>query len=365
MKTKTSFFRLVSSLALCTVLFAACDKEKTPTPDPDPTPVEVDIYMAGYTSNGNPNYACLWKNGERQTLAGQTESSEACDVLVDGTDVFVCGRSKIDGTSSLCLWKNGTAKALVRTVNTGDAAYKMCLSGSDIYVLGQSWGHGYVWKIDKATLTFSDPHDLGYGNYPNTMCLSGSDIYVGGRTASPGKPTVWKISGENVTPATLSDDSGSVYAMEASGPDIFVAGYEYVTSPSWSNTARVWKIGSDLTVKSNKAVATDPNSCYAFALALSGSSVYVAGSIGSFSTGTGQVWKLNASDLSVTATTPQAGNGGDCRAIFIFGQDVYTAGYSTAEENWPAVVWKNGERISELTGDHSTYGSGIYVTQKP
>src|SRR5258708_14507758 len=91
-----------------------------------------DVYVAGYALDDTTNRAIYWKNGVPVMLPPQTTSwnnSFAYRVAVSGNDVYVAGQNP----TGCLIWKNSIQQpALTKAYDITD----MAVVGNDIYVTG-------------------------------------------------------------------------------------------------------------------------------------------------------------------------------------------------------------------------------------
>jgi len=91
----------------------------------------VTVYAAGWSTIGSINTATVWKNDTATLLppaATADTSSFGYSVAVSGTDVYVAGNSP----HGAAVWKNGVEQVLSPTGQD----YAIALAGTDIYVAG-------------------------------------------------------------------------------------------------------------------------------------------------------------------------------------------------------------------------------------
>jgi hypothetical protein len=140
-----------------------------------------DIYVAGSDSVGDAVY---WKNqtmhiveqGNYPTYSSGPGPSVSC-LFVSGTDVYLGG---IDAGDTAVYWKNGLATPVVGSTGI----ISLFVSGGDLYFTGYLIHSGTpapaYWKNGVE-------HDLplngaAYGN-ANSILVSGTDVYVTGQTS--------------------------------------------------------------------------------------------------------------------------------------------------------------------------------------
>lgn len=167
------------------------------------------------------------------------------------------------------------------------------------------------------------------------------DVYIAGQ--SNGRAVYWKngqlipLSGLGQASATgITVVDGDVYVAGEEGGDFFV----------FTGTAKYWKNGQEV-------LLTDPRgAAVATAIAVSGTTVYVAGRQQEGNHTVAMLWK-NGQPVALTNGTSDA----DATSIFVADGSVYVAGY----EGRVAKYWKNGQPVSLTDGQHEAYASSITV----
>jgi hypothetical protein len=125
MKNITSWLLLAGLAA-----FSACHKSTTSHSIPV-TDTAVTVYAAGWVNSDSINTATVWKNGVANLLPPTTTTDSGSfgyAVAVSGTDVYVAGNSP----HGAVYWKNGVEQVLSST----GQAYAITSAGSDLYVAG-------------------------------------------------------------------------------------------------------------------------------------------------------------------------------------------------------------------------------------
>jgi hypothetical protein len=215
-----------------------------------------DIYVAGteYDSK-QKNYAVLWKNGAiSQRLSNGAFDAKAKTVLVSGNDILVAGYEKDkDGKRLATLWKNGSVQK--RYNEMGDFwtfLNPFFVSGNDLYVAGfaktvQDKLYPVIWKNGA-------PQPLAAGDRQGAayrVFVSGKDVYVAGidgfdgETAATAVAALWK----NGTRQNLSGNNAlsAARTVFVSGDDVYVAGVVgKIKDQGEVGTATLWTNGSPL-----------------------------------------------------------------------------------------------------------------------
>ena len=247
---------------------------------------------------------------------------------------------------------------------------------------GNSIGH------TAQTITFANPGTQTVGVPLTLSAKASSDAAVTLTSATPGVCTVSGTTAAFVAAGTCTIDAGqsgnSTYAAAsqvaqsftvnpAIGPNttIYIAGSAIpaVNPPTGVNVAEVWKLtsGSPTATVTALPMPSGMTSSQAYAIAVSGSDVYVAGYAGN---STGQVpvlWVNGAatilpSSMTISRAGPIAVSGGN---VYVTGFEENTAGNTTA------LLWVNGmaTTLAPPSGmayasafDIAVSGSDVYVT---
>ncbi len=194
-------------------------------------------------------------------------------------------------------------------------------------------------------------------------------LYIAGyaiSSASASSPAediaeVWRLTSANptATATTLSMPSGmtssQAYAIAVSGSDVYVAGY---AGNSTGRIAVLWVNGVATTLPSSMTFSE------AGGIEVSGGNVYVTGvAWNSAGSGTAVLWVNGA---AATLVPPSGMAYASAGALAVSGSDVYVAGYAwNTGSDSSAVLWVNGTATqlpmpSGLTGSY--YVQGIAVS---
>ena len=178
-----------------------------------------------------------------------------------------------------------------------------------------------------------------------------TDVYVAGYQSSPSGSTsnakYWKNGTEFVLGTSVS--FSEAYAIAVSGNDVYVAG-RVAGDPQ--GKACYWKNGVEVDLTDGSADSL------ANSIAVQGNDVYVAGRNGF----TAEYWKNG----TPVVLNPAASVG----SIFVSGPDVYVAGYRTGNvqidpTHWVeygiALYWKNGVEVDLTDGRIAAYGNSVFV----
>jgi hypothetical protein len=230
------------------------------------------------------------------------------------------------------------------------------VSGQNVYVAGFNGTSAVLWTNGTPALLLdgTDPYSQPNHTYASSMSIAGSDVYVAGTVQkyiqiAPNHYWTGLVAAywKNGVPVELTQltENGPTPIPESifiAGTDVYVAGY---SSDSVSNaTAVYWKNGIQVTL--------NPAFSLANSIVVSGSNIYVAGTIAQ---GTNGYW-LNGNPTGLVAA-----NGINLMSqVAVNGSDVYTVGSSA---NNVAEYWKNG--VSTLLTDGSTESSANAIVLIP
>ncbi|WP_160143714.1 hypothetical protein [Chryseolinea soli] len=271
-------------------------------------------------------------------------------VSESGPSVYVVGGQRFFGTSYARVWKNGTGANL--TNGTYNAyATAVSISGNTFYAAGnQSIGNSFAtyWKRENdVELPTPKLNETVNDAYANSIYVSdNNDVYVAGQEnhgAGIGfKAKVWK----NGVATTLTASSGAAHSVFVSGNDVYVAGWEEITT-GW--VAKVWKNGV--------ATSLSPvdQRAYGHSVFVSGNDVYVAGQYWNGTTYLICVWKNGTLEI-IDPNTP----GSDVSSIFVSNGDVYLVGNEIRNNAYNAKVWKNGTGTF-LSSSAGSDAKSVYV----
>jgi hypothetical protein len=212
----------------------------------------------------------------------------------------------------------------------------------------------HVVRVDKATgvvTAMGSDGQNGTNGTVKALAVSGTDLFVGGdfiavssstqSEISANKIARWSLSGGHWTPlgsaARNGADGETVYALLVSGTKLYVGGYFFNVSSStqnalsanciacWSTTGNFWSpLGTPTQNGTGGRV---------FALALSGSDLFVGGHFGDVSSGTQNIsagniacWSTTGNSWSLLGTPTQNGVNNDVVALAVNGSDLYVGG---------------------------------------
>lgn len=158
-------------LAILTLI--SCNKNDDFEPN-SLNPSSVDVYVTG-KFNGNP---CYWKNTQLFLLDdGGISNSIAEKVMVSGSDVYVLGNTRY---LNALYWKNGVLIDLKSQLNPNNEPFfqinDMYIDGNDVYFCGHIGNYTTreicYWKNGVKTTISSNDNGSAY-----SMLISNNDLY--------------------------------------------------------------------------------------------------------------------------------------------------------------------------------------------
>ena len=332
--------------ALCVLLsvvmgLAACNKHHT---SPDNTPPSPTVYVLG-SSGDTTEY---WKNGVATVLtAGGPGTLSAFAMTVSDSDVYVAGQV-VTGFSSNNLeeahaeyWKNGVGVALPDSTGLATAG-GIYVNGTDVYVAGVM-GYFAPSTAVYTTPTAVYPKQGWVANY----WQNGVPVQLPGQLIPAGP--------QNSTVDVYSEYVSGIFVA---GGNVYVAGgsNEYYSGvPSSYQFARYWNQGVATSLVGNLVDSSGGNvnaRPITTGIYVSGTDVYVAGTVGGSFPSQAVVWKNGVASI--------LGNG-TANSIFVSGSDVYVAGSSLINTNYVATYWVNGQP-TVLSTSPSTLAQSIFVS---
>ena len=239
-------------------------------------------------------------------------------------------------------WKYGAANLIPNDLSTfGSTPYGIALNGTDVYMAGATHLGVYeiatIWKNGVASLLAT----TAAGSIAQAITVNNNTVFTAGwQTVSNGsqQATSWA----NGIPTSVTPDnsttSSNAFAIAIDGSDVYMAGFIFDSYKKYSE-AVYWKNGTE-TILSTSQFSSQAN-----AIAVSGGNVYVAGYINGVAT----LWTNGvAVPLTNSPLTSMA------NAIAISGSDVYVSGYV----NGAAAYWKNGV-MTTLQGSQTGLPFGV------
>jgi len=353
-----------------------------------------DVYVGGAfsqlgDSTTSANYVAKW-NGTWSSLGSDNNgvNGAVAAIAINGSDVYVGGSFTQlgDGTSANYIAKWNSTTSTWSTLKSGfsngvnGSVNVLAISGNDVYIggdfsqLGDGTSAKYITKWNTTTSTWStltSGTSNGVNYYVYSLAISGSDVYVGGgftqlgdRTTSANNIAKWNSATSTwltLTSGASNGVNGYVYAIAVSGSDVYIGGCFSLLGDrtsakciaKWNTITSTW---STLTSGTSNGV-----NGWVLGIAISGSDVYVGGQftqLGDGTTSTNNIAKWNTPTGTWATLTSPGSNGvfGEVYAIAISGSDVYVGGqfnqlgYGTSVNN--LVKWNS------KTNNWSAIGNG-------
>jgi len=359
---KTFYYLTFVAFAFC---LAACKKSSIhPTNDQKNNDTTVDVYIGGYIDapkgNGITQVAAYWKNGAITVLGDTTAMTIVKGIAVSGSDVYVAATEyTFNGGEYAVVWKNGVATRLSPDAAEAEVT-SIAVQGSDVYVGGYT--HKIVLQTAEETQYDSSPvywkngveSQLTNAASINAITISGSDIYFAGSSVAGGKFTgngmgngsvaaYWKNGN---SPVTLDYPSIYLPAYSSSASAIAVSGSTVYTAGTTMNyQPEMWKNNTPFILASSVEASS------AQSVAVSGEDVYIAGVSGNFNVAT--VWKNNL-PLTLTTAPGTTMTNSEATAVALERGNIYVSGSikNAAGNEYGAYYWKNGQltRLTNGTG---------------
>jgi uncharacterized protein YjdB/C1A family cysteine protease len=338
----------------------------------------VDVYVCGAeiayeeVFQDYVKYPTLWKNGARQYLDnhGPTDTSgtSAYSVFVSGDHAYVVGSYQDNGGWYWPhLWINGARQDIVRT-GVRDRPYSVFVRGSNynpdtIYTTGVS--------LNKAETTINvGTAETLVANVQPADATNKTVLYASSNTNAAtvdGNGLVIGVAAGTATITVTTQDGGykaeclvTVIPMAPGQPDVYSAGYSYFNNIG-GGEAVLWKNSMPQRLRPNNVgnYPSSASSVYVF-----GNDVYVAGFEYDGNQKYAVLWKNGV--LQRLSTTFEYSS--NANSVFVSGNDVYVAGVEYDSNQEYAVLWKNGviQRLSTTFPESRAYsvfvsGNDVYV----
>lgn len=265
-----------------------------------------DVYMTGYAkfcgSMSCNDYGMFWKNGISVSL---DLPNYPASLTVSNNDIYIAGSSMyLTGTGGNAAYLKNETKIELPSGSTGSISTAIAVSGNDVYVAGIGiTGNIYnglqkyiakYWKNSNAKNLTDGTNDAQAWS----IDVSGNDAYVAGyewngksyqdASGSTYKKSVAKYW-KNSQPVILTDGTEDAYteSITVSGTDVYVAGTEWNgKSYQIQGSAYIYRKSIAKYWKNGKAVIlTDgTEDAEAKSIAISGTDVYVAGTMNGYAT---------------------------------------------------------------------------------
>lgn len=334
------------------------------TVDPDDLAVTWESSDATVATvvNGKVNGLKL---GTTTITAKAGDKSATCAVTVTAAFlssgiIYVVGYERVGSLNIATLWKDGVQTRLSKNMEANSTAEKVFVVGNDVYVAGGLDGTNLAPKVagywkngTEIRLTNGATNASANGIY-----VSGGNVYVGGyenvtTPSSHPEARLWKDG--QAQQLQLLNNTRIDNRINSAVHDVFVAdGHVYACGYDGPQAA-IWVDGQITHLTPDQT----SNDTRAYKILVSDGKVYAVGYYGSYAT----IWVDNVETRLTTAGTSRAHN------LFISNGDVYVTGYSNALGGNQAMLWKNGvsQNISLLPfgggTDGTSQGYSVFVWQ--
>lgn len=216
------------------------------------------VYVAGeriYSSSRATAFS--WFDGIFEELSESNGFASGHGVYVADGHVYIGGiKNESSYVTSVVYWKDGELVAVASGTLGSTGGGPVAVKGEDVYMAGILDGQPMYWKNDVGV-----PLDGGVGNVIVTdiAVADNDDVYVSGYIIGNHDLAVYWKNGEKITLGT-GNGASQATAIFVEQNDVYVAGWERISSSGGSGTVRVaryWKNGEavDLTDGTHQAEA--------------------------------------------------------------------------------------------------------------
>jgi hypothetical protein len=289
---------------------------------------KITLYSAGSYNDGTKRVACYWKDGIRQSLdVSGISDARATGIAVSGSSVYVVG--DYTNKDNICYWKDGVRQTLdLQGIDQSFTNYgAITVSGTSVYIAGHYYRPGdgntsYLcyWKDGIRTDFERTRSDISI----YSIAVSGTSVYVTDYS-SPSARLYWK---DGVRKTYVQDYSDGLALITISGTTVYFTKRSNYVSSYMKEDEGIWR-PIDL-----EGIRATP-----YAIAASGSSFYAAG-VGSDDNG--YYW-INGIRHSLNVPEGKFDNY-SISAIAVSGSSVYVAGSKYINSNERVLCyWENGE----------------------
>lgn len=208
---------------------------------------EGRVYVAGYSNEEDKRIACLWVDGERQTLPAPNSTAHCYAVIFDEGSIYAAG-NYYDGTNTVpCLWIDGMRQDLQGVAADYACPLGVCVSGGKVFVAGYDgntpapllWVDGVKQVLPKS--------ENAYAAIARSVAVSDEKVCVVGEdwTDAGSQPCMWIGGLQYILPTT---GEGGASSVSTHSGKIYVTGKD-----DGDHTACLWVHGVKQILESNGA----------------------------------------------------------------------------------------------------------------
>jgi len=230
------------------------------------------------------NYVVKWNGSDWSPIARISTGmfTEVSALAVSGNDVYAGGTfTNVAGISAnrIARWDGTNWSALGSGINS-ESVDALAVSGRDLYAAGFFTMAGGTPAKNIAKWNGSSWSALGSGMNQRVFALtvSGNDLYAGGWFTTAGgnaASSIAKWDGTNWS-ALGAGISGNVYALAGAGTNLYAGGYFFGAGDSDASSVAKWD-GSNWSAVGTELLRYDFDGPDVYALAASGTDLYVGG----------------------------------------------------------------------------------------
>jgi hypothetical protein len=350
------------------------------------------VYIGGQFTNAGGNNAndhlTRWTGSAFVPPGSETTgplNGTVSAVVVSGTEVYVGGTftnaGNVPGANYVAKWNGTTWSGLLSgTFGIGNTVNTIAISGTDVYVGGNFTNAGgvpgadYIARWNGTTWSGLLSGTFGISNTVKTIAISGTDVYVGGNFTNAGGVTGadyiarWNGTTWSGLLSGTSGINGPVNTIAISGTNVYVGGAFTNAGgvPGANNIAR-WNSANSTW---NRLGAANAISGLVFAIAISGTDVYVGGGFTNAGgmPGANNIARWNSASNTWNLVGAANAVNSTVQAIKVSGSDVYIGGdFTNAGGNSAAdylVRWDGAQWTALVSGTAGVFGP-VYALAVP